>query len=162
MFAGAYWGSRPETQQDAARRLLAFIERGSEISEALGSWYPKQRRKPTRPLKPIATELGELASRLKSNRRDTDGTVIEELGFSIGVWNGESMSLSATIGASSPFVPNSILLSDSSGAAGLSDEDWRLIIEDEWGGWRGCRGHTGSGRPPSRPSEGCVSRGWKV
>jgi hypothetical protein len=129
MFAGAYWGKRPETREHAARRLLMFLESVGDASEALATWYPKLRRKSKGGQRPILLSATELAEVLRSNRRDLDGTAIDKLGFNVGLWNGDGVSVSATIGSYDEFVSNSVLLAVESGAEPLSEDAWRRVLE---------------------------------
>jgi len=62
---------------------------------------------------PLPLSADHIAQRLKTNNRDTDGSPIEELGFSLGVWNGNDESPASfhiTCGVYSPFVKNASVL----------------------------------------------------
>ena len=70
-----------------------------------------------------------MASKLKVNRRDVGGDVISELGFSLAVWNGAEASLDITIGAFSPYILNSAVLSFRDAAATRSPIDCRPLMD---------------------------------
>ena len=103
MFLGAYWPERKESREQVAQRLERFLSSIAANSGHLSEWFMKGRssRAARTPLKLEAASLGAM---LKVNRRDVGGDVIPELGFSLGVWNGASASLDATLGISSPHV----------------------------------------------------------
>lgn len=113
MFLGAYWGIRRETRTECALRISTALTAMTKHHSALGSWYRKGRTKSAaikNQLDVSAESLGEI---LKTNRRDADGSEISELGFSIGLWNGSDVlpvSFSATCGACTKYVKNSVML----------------------------------------------------
>jgi hypothetical protein len=87
-YLGAYWGSRRESSLRCGQRLAACAARLGEIDEALGSWFRRAVSKAAAktPVDLDAESLGRLLAQ-GVNRRDGDGEVIEELGFSAGLWN---------------------------------------------------------------------------
>lgn len=102
-YLGAYWGPRREPAEACARRLADCIARLGACSEQLRSWYEKADRKADakrRLIEPDPEAVGELML-AGVNRRDADLSVIEELGFSAGLWNGDfetSVGLSVDCG----------------------------------------------------------------
>jgi len=88
-YVGAYWGARREDVEPCARRLQDFLERLSDIDSQFATWFRTGRsrrdalRRRVDPTREGLTEL-LLAGR---HRRDT-GSVMEDLGYSIGMWNG--------------------------------------------------------------------------
>src|SRR5262249_51996272 len=126
MFLGAYWQSRKETREEVSQRLERFFRQISIIDESLSEWFLKrERRGEADALLRLASE--DIATALTVNLRDIGGEIIAELGFSLGVWNRHA-SLSATLGAFSPFIENSVVLSHDK----LSHEEidhWRGLMD---------------------------------
>lgn len=113
-YLGAYWGSRRETALQCGERLAACIARLSEIDGALGSWFRRGASKVAAKT-PVGSDAASLEQLLAKgvNRRDVDGEVLEELGFSVGLWNRATpaVGLSGTMGAHPSFqgVLNSVV-----------------------------------------------------
>jgi hypothetical protein len=123
IYVGAYWSARIETAEQSATRVWSVLDRIKQISPLLGSWYPKKRtiKEPTGPA--IET-MEDVKGMLSRNRNETDGGIIEELGFSFGAWNGEyeeskGLSISSHMGAISTRVKNRLVLN-------LPGEPYRL------------------------------------
>lgn len=97
------------------------------VDPTLERWFLKAKRKKDAA---VAADISAEAieALLKTNNRDTTGEPIAELGFSLGIWNGESASLSATVGAFSPYVGNSVVLSYN-GDSPSNSVVWRTLIE---------------------------------
>lgn len=135
MFIGAYWGNRKETRDECAKRIADVLQRLAQNHPALGTWYQKGRSK-NAALKNIVELTPDSIGRiLRTNNRDTDSLPIVELGFRIGVWNGNTQlaaSFSATCGGYSDVVKNRVVLDfDPSWDAGLlSSERMRSILTD--------------------------------
>lgn len=113
-YLGAYWRSRRESSLRCGERLAMCMARLGEIDEALGSWFRRAASKAAAktPVDLDPESLGRLLAQ-GVNRRDVDGEVIEELGFSLGLWNRArpAVGLSGTVGAHPSFhgVLNSIV-----------------------------------------------------
>lgn len=88
-YLGAYWGSRPESSRRCGERLATCLARLGEIDEALAAWFRLGASKAAArtPIELDAASLDQLLVQ-GVNRRDLDGEIIEELGFSFGLWNG--------------------------------------------------------------------------
>lgn len=110
MFVGTYWSERRESRDESAARLVRFLVAIAGQSSSLSTWFTKARTKATART-PLACNVSSISSHLKVNRRDLGGDVMSELGFSLGIWNGGIASLSVTIGAYSPHIRNSVVLS---------------------------------------------------
>lgn len=114
-YLGAYWGSRQESSARCGQRLANCVALLSEIDEAFASWFRRAASKAAAktPVDTDAESLGRLLAQ-GVNRRDVGGDVIEELGFSIGLWNRArpAVGLSGTVGAYPSFqgVLNSVVL----------------------------------------------------
>lgn len=127
LFLGVYWASRKESRTDCAARLARFLSAGTGVDPTLERWFLKANRKKDAIIAADITTEG-VDALLKTNKKDTTGEPITELGFSLGIWNGESASLSATVGAFSPYVGNSVVLSYN-GDSPASAAVWRTLIE---------------------------------
>lgn len=101
-YAGAYWGPRTEPVEQCADRLGRFLSLVAEAHPALRQWYGKgtSRKAARKPIETTHTELVHLLERGR-NRRDVGGQPIDELGFSVSMWNGgtPTVALGATVGA---------------------------------------------------------------
>lgn len=85
-YAGGYWGPRKEGAEDCAHRLESFLKGLSAADSSLAQWYETAKSMKAslkRPLRPVHDEL----TRFIQKSRDP---VFEDLGFSIGGWNGEA------------------------------------------------------------------------
>ncbi|MGO4569994.1 Imm52 family immunity protein [Rhizobium sp. 2YAF20] len=105
-FAAAYWPARKETVDECTERTSRFLGGLATISDAFSGWRQKAgSRKGALAQKVIAPDAtGDIRALLENgrNRRDIDRSIIEELGFGIGLWNSrsetEAMSLSIHCG----------------------------------------------------------------
>jgi hypothetical protein len=88
-FVGAYWSSRAESAEQCAGRLSLCLERLRAVHPALALWYRKGSSKAAASKDPVGASTDELLRLLLGgrNRRDADGSVIEELGFRASLWN---------------------------------------------------------------------------
>jgi hypothetical protein len=129
ILAAGYWSQRPESREQAAQRLSAFLTRLSELSLEFGGWYLTGRTRSAALKHELRSDPGSIVEKLRVNRRDVGGEPIRELGFSLDAWNGKRGSVSATIGGYSPHVPNSIVLSVETPPGTISDDTWRAVLE---------------------------------
>jgi hypothetical protein len=116
---GAYWQARRESAEECAERLSLFLSELAATDSALSVWYEKSksRRKANQSRLDVGCvkTLADLLER-GQNRRDVGGDVIADLGFHVGIWNGErslkAMSLDVTCGAysSNEQLGNNVLL----------------------------------------------------
>ena len=88
----AYWKARKETALECARRAELFFHMLTRCDPALSQWYRAgrgfPRELPGYPVHPGVKELEELFLRGR-NRTDFGRKVIEDLGFSLHVWNAK-------------------------------------------------------------------------
>jgi hypothetical protein len=116
-----YWGNRPESAEECARRALRLFAGLSRCDALFTTWYGLGRaRKDALAHRLDVSDTSSLKELLERgrNRRDADRTVIEELGFGLGAWNGgvggaeSSLHLSCGSYASTPaaWIPNSCVL----------------------------------------------------
>ena len=136
MFVGAYWGIRRESRDECTLRISKALTAIAKHDSALASWYRKGRTKSAALKNKVDVTVDGIGGLLETNNRDTNGSAIAELGFSIGLWNGSGVlpvSFSVTCGAYSEFVKNSALLQLSAEAgtdAFLCSERMRELFTD--------------------------------
>ena len=117
MFVGAYWGPREEDIEGCAARVMDFFRRLSSISPFWARWYNirRTRRNASKSSMNLASKkvIIELLDQGR-NRGDTDNSIIEDLGFRVGLWNGEKKDRDASVnvhcGAYHPHSGNSVLI----------------------------------------------------
>jgi hypothetical protein len=88
---GAYWKPRQESIEQCADRLLSFMRGLTESDITFSQWYrlghsrqdALKRRVDVQSYDEIFTLLDK-----GRHRRDIGKTVMEDLGFSVGIWNG--------------------------------------------------------------------------
>jgi len=124
MFAGAYWSKRAETREEAALRLVVLLRALAESSADFSRWYSKGRSKAAALRNELSIDVLSIAHRLSENRTDVGNNVIVELGFSVGVWNGDRASLSATIGCYAERVGNAVVLRSET----TNIDEWRKVL----------------------------------
>jgi Immunity protein 52 len=110
-YAGAYWGPRAESVEECAARLTRFLHELEAAHPLLAMRYELGRS--PRSGAPSTLDAAGLL-RGGRNRRDTDGTVIEDLGYSVGLWNGDDSAgagLNVDCGTTSARVVNAVVLS---------------------------------------------------
>ncbi|CAM3417769.1 hypothetical protein BOSP111201_03980 [Bordetella sputigena] len=118
--AAAYWGPRKESAAACAARANRLVSSLSKISPYLAGWRAKGRtRRQALAAQPLDCSLEALSALFSAgrNHRDIDGVVMEELGFSIGVWNGgdhegaSSLSMRCGLFSTVPGLSNSVVIS---------------------------------------------------
>jgi Immunity protein 52 len=114
-YAGGYWPARKEPVEACAARAERFLHGLAGIDSRLSAWFQRGRRPyPLEPIDVTAAGLVELFNAGR-NRYDSDGSVIEELGYRIGAWNGDpddTVSLSIHCGSfePNPRISNSVVV----------------------------------------------------
>jgi hypothetical protein len=88
-YAGAYWPARAETAEACAARAATCLAKLGEVDPLLATWFHKG-GSPKLAQRPFPTDTESLVGELLRgrNRRDSDRSVIVELGFRISAWNG--------------------------------------------------------------------------
>lgn len=90
-FLGAYWPARKETAGDCARRLLTLFRALREQGDGLDAWFElgdtRQKALERRVSVLDREHWLEILARSR-NMADRPRRPIDELGFSIGLWNG--------------------------------------------------------------------------
>jgi len=110
-FIGAYWSARQETRRECAERVAKFL---SSIAEdpVFARWSRKSYSRKA-PKAPIEITVETIERQLKEQFTDIPKRPMPELGFSLGIWNGNneaSAGFSVTCGAYSKIVSNAVVL----------------------------------------------------
>lgn len=89
-YIAGYWPARREEVDSCADRLVRFLDCLTDVSPLLGQWFEPGADSGSTTRPPIELTLNTLRAFLSAgrNRRDTDSSVISELGFSVSLWNG--------------------------------------------------------------------------
>ncbi|MFP2959796.1 immunity 52 family protein [Myxococcus sp. 1LA] len=83
-YAGGYWGPRKESPEACAQRLASFLKGLAVTDSSFVHWYETAKSPKAslnRPLRPVQEELTRFVQKNKD-------PVFDDLGFSIGGWNG--------------------------------------------------------------------------
>lgn len=125
IFLGAYWGIRPESREEVAKKISQFMRSTTATNSAFSKWFKlgKSRKKANTEIDLSEESVFKL---LRTNNRDTDKTPIVELGFGFSAWNGDDSNISIHAGAYSSFVSNSLVLTVEES---LSEAEWRGLCE---------------------------------
>ena len=114
-YLAAYWGPRAEGVEACAERLLQCVEDLRSLSDVMSSWFRKGASRSAKLA--IAWEPSAVVGLLRAgqNRKDSGGEVMDELGYRVGLWNGNvsaPVSMSVTCGANprTPGVMNAFVL----------------------------------------------------
>ena len=83
-YAGAYWGPRKETPEECARRAEVFLTSIASVDPAFSRWFEGGRSRKDALKRPIESSGEALAKRVRRGR----DRQFEELGYSVGAWNG--------------------------------------------------------------------------
>lgn len=112
-FIRAYWKSRQETVSSCAARLSTLLGEAQKIHPYIDNWHAKGRSKQEALDNAIGFASKEVLTDLLlmgANRRELDHSVIDELGWSLSLWNGcdgrDSVSLDLRCGCYGDVVPN--------------------------------------------------------
>lgn len=114
-YVGAYWGDRQESASKGGARLAACLGALAGIEPLLATWFRTGMTRAEASM-PMSLDVDALTDLLTEgrNRGDLDNDVIEDLGFSVGLWNGApaEIGLSAHVGsyANHPGILNNFLL----------------------------------------------------
>ena len=160
MYVGAYWGARPESLDECARRTTAFLSRIRGLDEAFERWFDKGLSRRSAGRRELAVRLPSVSAMLAAGRNRTDfgDSAIHELGYTLSVWNGcdDSVSMSVLCGmyASVPNISNAAVLHLSSAVSArlTSSPAARTMMEllidvwsPEWATWSTRRWRTDQG-----------------
>jgi len=92
-YVAGYWGPRRESIVECAERLTRCLSFLAECNELFAAWYDKGKsRKDARARQVYPAQREQVLAILEKGRHWTDvpRTLMEDLGFSVGLWNGTS------------------------------------------------------------------------
>jgi hypothetical protein len=123
MFLGAYWSSREESREEAARRIAIFLALAGERCPSFVKWYEMKRQKDS---PNVIVPLDDLGKHLVVNRRDRTREEMLDLGLSIWLWNDQGSAFNARLGVTNRSVGNALVLESDSGM--VSADVWRCLL----------------------------------
>ncbi len=156
-----------------AQRLSECLAALASLDPLLSSWRRRGRSKAAAQA-PVDMQIDALEKLLLEgrNRRDTDGTAMEELGFRVAIWNGQEpmIGLSASVGKypGTPGLMNSFVLelpAPLGDAARLYDHDVAVSLmkaiaaswEPDWATWTSGSLRSAQDAPPRTPVVGWLT-----
>lgn len=108
-YASVYWAARQESVDECTARAEAYFRCLAAYDPELSHWFQKGRSRRDALKRPVIPDSANLRKLLLAgrNRRDDNREVIEELGFSLYLWNGgpdgEAMALQINCGQYGPW-----------------------------------------------------------
>lgn len=145
LYLGAYWGPRQESIDECANRLMACLERLHECNDAFANWFEKGKSRKSALHNPLDFQSREKVLSILAagrHRRNLDRSVIDDLGFHIGLWNGYSdfrsvaISVSCGLYCESPHLRNSVVLDLPEELGSVSGKDQCIkilnVVADTW------------------------------
>ncbi len=114
-YLGAYWGPRKESAEECARRAQAFFKGLEQADPLFSRWFKAAKSRKQMLQRPLELDLPALQKYLQSKvLRDDLRMPMEDVGFSVGLWNGGSggddVGLSLVCGGYSQWTPNFCVL----------------------------------------------------
>jgi Immunity protein 52 len=113
-YAGAYWAARREDAAACAERLVRFLDALSQISPLLGEWFELGERPASARQRLIPRTIDPIRGLLLDRRgqREGDEALVDTLGFSAGMWNGQEADagLRVRCGSDSAALGNAVAL----------------------------------------------------
>jgi Immunity protein 52 len=99
-YAAAYWAIREEDVGSCADRMLKFLNALGRVHPLLGTWFKPAGQNISATDRPVEQTLDTMRALLLAgrNRGDTDGAVIEDLGFSASLWTGQETAAGLRVG----------------------------------------------------------------
>ena len=88
----AYWGPRRETFDACSERLTKFLKLLSDCDPTFEAWFKKGRSRKGALRHQVPIDKDTLRNLLDKGRQYTDipRKLMEDLGFSVGLWNGKT------------------------------------------------------------------------
>ncbi len=110
-YVAAYWGPRQESAEECSRRARAFFESLAPVDPLFERWFKEAKSLKQMLQRPLELDLPSLQKYLQGKvLRDDLGFPMDDVGFSVGLWNGGSggddVGLSLVCGGYSPWTPN--------------------------------------------------------
>ncbi|MFL5344014.1 MAG: immunity 52 family protein [Hyalangium sp.] len=89
-YIGAYWGARKEDAQACARRIATLVQLLQPVDLLFASWFKGAKSLKQSLTRPLELEFSSLQEYVQRNlMRDDRRQPMEDLGFSISLWNGQ-------------------------------------------------------------------------
>lgn len=173
-YVGAYWGPRAESLNACVDRSTTFLDGLRLLNPAFETWYLPGRSRRDALRRRVHPEREALLNLLGSgrNRRDSDQSVIAELGYSMDLWNGQAPSVGLSVGCGmhprTPHVKNVAVVNLPSSDDGLGDLAstpvalglMRLLVdcwEPDWATWTSHEWRKEQGGEPGAPVLGWMT-----
>jgi hypothetical protein len=118
LYVAAYWPARAESIEACAARVGRCLRGLSSLDVLLASWFLKGKRRSAANVPfDIDIDVSSVFDALLRgrNRRDTDRSVIDDLGFRLGVWNGDDddpvgLAIKCGMSNATPGLSNAVVL----------------------------------------------------
>jgi hypothetical protein len=173
-YVGAYWGPRREPLAACADRATRFLAGLCSCSPVLATWFEKGDSREDALRRRVLPERDIVMGLLGSgrNQRDIDRSVIEDLGYSLDVWNGQEPAVGLRIACGkyppTPNIKNAVVINLPYSEEGLGDlaspeMAKRLVglaVEcwgPDWATWSSHQWREEQGRPARQPVLGWVT-----
>ena len=148
-FVGVYWSVRADEISHCTTKAMEHFRLLADTDEGLKRWFHLGRRKPKASDEVDVTSAEAVGRLWRVNRRDSDRSVITELGWTLSLWNGEinGLSAGASLHCGSTFkrVSNSAYLDISGESIRSIDDDTAIELLKElvelWDADRGIARH---------------------
>ncbi len=114
-YIGGYWGARREDAESCARRIAALVQALAPVDPLFVSWFKTAKSLKESLKRPLEFELASLSKYVQRNiMRDDRRKPMEDLGFTVWLWNGDRGGndawLQMSCGVASERVSNSCVL----------------------------------------------------
>lgn len=95
----AHWGSRPESLDECAARLVVLSDKLARLHQRLATWKPKSRANGAETGTLISMELAHKYLRPTKDNSAIPDSKLERMGFTFDLWDGKGISFSGLLGA---------------------------------------------------------------
>jgi len=96
-YAGAYWGPRKESPEECARRLELLLAALPHVDLSFTNWFIQAKSLEESLKRPLELTHAALTQWIKRGTMRSDGgKAMEDLGYSLGAWNGERNAYDAS------------------------------------------------------------------
>ena len=116
LYIAAYWSARSEDVEQCALRTERCLAALAAVDPLLTLWFSKRAAR-SRARVPVVPDAEALRADLLAgrNRRDDDRSVLSDLGFRLGFWNGDdddpvSLSIKCGLSNGAPGLSNAVVL----------------------------------------------------
>jgi hypothetical protein len=165
MYVGAYWGPRKENSDQCADRLMACLNALCECDEGFTHWFERGKSRKDALSKAFDFRAKDNILRLLESgyhRHNPNRSDMDDLGFTFGLWNGDSdirsASISVTCGSyvENPHLRNSVVIDFPKNLGNLADKDrcvqmLKSVVETWEPDWAGVISRFSRNTRPSNP-----------